>query len=191
MCLLVSWAICASVPYTGDMSPACELRKGSLQGPCLLWYPEDPGFGHRASRLGYECFFDVALLPLWLTAFYFGGFDSEHGWAGPITTLSRSRPLSHLGRWVWGMYIFREPVHILLLLALPARIRLKTTRGRAFFLSSCAVFVLRPVTPGRSRFCSLPLLRISSVDPLSLFGTPQGRASLSFAWATLQPYKLG
>ena len=47
VCLLAGWAVAALIPYTGDMSPACELRKGSLQGPCLLWYPEDPGFGHR------------------------------------------------------------------------------------------------------------------------------------------------
>jgi len=47
VCLLAGWALAALIPYTGDMSPACELRKGSLQGPCLLWFPEDPGFGHR------------------------------------------------------------------------------------------------------------------------------------------------
>ena len=31
--------------------------------------------------------------------------------------------MAPLSRWVWGMYIFREPVHIALLLAIPPKLR--------------------------------------------------------------------
>ena len=31
--------------------------------------------------------------------------------------------MTYLGKWVWGMYIFREPVHIAILLAIPPKLR--------------------------------------------------------------------
>jgi hypothetical protein len=74
----------------------------------LAWSPSLPSptptptptsLYRRASRLGFECFFDVALLPLWLCAFYFGGFESEGGWNGPIIALCRSPVIGYLGRW--------------------------------------------------------------------------------------------
>eukprot|EP00802_Teleaulax_amphioxeia_P013389 Tamp_13440.p1 GENE.Tamp_13440~~Tamp_13440.p1 ORF type:complete len:520 (-),score=49.10 Tamp_13440:162-1529(-) len=121
--VVAACAIAAFTPYSGDMQPACKLRQGSLSGPCLLWQPEDPGFGHRAPRLGFEILFDVALLPLWLLVFYYGGLESESGYTGPILWLCRTPVMSHLGKWVWGMYIFREPVHIAILLLVPAKMR--------------------------------------------------------------------
>jgi hypothetical protein len=121
--LLAAFSAAALVPYTGDQRPTCRLRKGSLAGPCLLWEPEDPGFGHRAPRLGFEVLFDVVLIPLWLVVFYYGGFETEGGCTGPVMWVCRLPVMAYLGRWVWGMYIFREPVHILILLVLPPKIR--------------------------------------------------------------------
>ena len=100
--LLLGWALAAFIPYTGGA---------------------DPGFGHRCARSGYEILFDVALIPLWLGAFYLGGLDSEQGHCGPILWLCRTRVMTYFGKWVWGMYIFREPVHIAILLAIPPKLR--------------------------------------------------------------------
>jgi hypothetical protein len=100
--LVLGWALAAFIPYTGG---------------------SDPGFGHRCARSGYEILFDVALIPLWIGAFYLGGLDSEHGYCGPLLWLCRTRVMGYLGRWVWGMYIFREPVHIAILLAIPPKFR--------------------------------------------------------------------
>jgi len=68
----------------------------------------------RCARSGFEILFDVALIPLWLSAFYFGGLECEHGYSGPIIWLCRTRVMTYLGKWVWGMYIFREVALFLL-----------------------------------------------------------------------------
>jgi hypothetical protein len=100
--LLAGWALAEFIPFTGGA---------------------DPGFGHRCARSGYEILFDVALIPLWLAVFYLGGLDHANGHCGPFLWVCRSQPMAYLGKWVWGMYIFREPVHLAVLLAIPPKHR--------------------------------------------------------------------
>ena len=148
----------------------------------------------RCARSGYEILFDVALIPLWLSAFYLGGLECEHGYSGPIIWLCRTRVMTYLGKWVWGMYIFRE-VALFCSLAFFGSLALSRTIPLSFTcaveMSHCRALVLllsRSLALSRSRTQNLSIPRsfaFSLSRPLAL--SPSRYLALSLSCSPALP----